>query len=476
MSWRKIFVKHEKRRGRHLRLCNDDTLRDVMTDYLSKRQNPLRNMDTAEWHRIFDALISAFTKDWLAGRGENPVQVLWARKDDLATIELILLGNAIHRLQLVDPRWVKAQVEKIKGKNRNTRQGALYELLALSLFDGAGVRVKPGDNPGYDGTVFLPANVAIRVSLKSYGLSTHQRYFNDQSAMIEAQLVAGLRQRGITPVTFFAAATRYPGQREWSLLNDELSVILDAYRRTSMTWPQEFPILDAWQVVIVPLPEALGAFSSKYTSYAFVTMAPYHQNEYKNLTDKLDDACTNFTKHAGTLPSETLGLVFVHVPETASVASCKEWACQYFADSPETPLGAILLYQPTVARNINDTTETSVFHSMTVITGPQYQQWDQSRSSHSPAIPLTIRAGFPPKEPIKEVLAWGPYEIPINGKYIYQHGHQYIMAQNDEHGNQFLEVQSIASGIPVHAVGQLSQGEEFTLSGDYPQQDQLLLW
>jgi hypothetical protein len=142
---------------------------DVMIDYLSERQNPLRNTDTAELNMLFDTLVAEFTKDWLAAGGDNPVQTLWARKDDLATIELTLLGHAIHRLQRVDPRWVGQQVKKIKGKDRNERQGALYELLALSLFDDDGIRVQPArkGNPGYDGTVFLPENIAIKASLKN---------------------------------------------------------------------------------------------------------------------------------------------------------------------------------------------------------------------------------------------------------------------------------------------------------------------
>jgi hypothetical protein len=224
-----------------------------MIDYLSDRQNPLRNTDTAELNMFFDTLVAAFTKDWLAGGGENPVQVLWARKDDLATIELILLGHAIHRLQHVDPRWVKQRVETIKGKNKNRRQGDLFELLALSLFDGDGVRVKPTreGNPGYDGTVFLPGNVAIQVSLKSYGLSTHQHDFNKQSASIEADLIAGLAQRGITAVQCCAVATAYPGQHEWSLLTNNLGAILDAVR--SGSYGKFLPIEQAWKVIVVPL-------------------------------------------------------------------------------------------------------------------------------------------------------------------------------------------------------------------------------
>jgi hypothetical protein len=205
-------------------------------------------------------------------------------------------------------------------------------------------------------------------------------------------------------------------------------------------------------------------------------MAPYYQNEHKNLTSKLDCACTNFKQHAVELASETLGLVFVHLPETASIASCTKWACQYFADEPGTPVGAILLYQPTVARTPSDTTESSVYHYMTVIPGPRYHQWSQSRRAYSPAIPLTTRVGFRPKEPTKEVLVWDPYEIPIDDKYIYQRGHIYVMGQSDENGSLVLTSQSVTSGIVIHAVGQFSPGEAFVLSGVFPPQDKLLLW
>ena len=33
-----------------------------MIDYLSERQNPLRNTDTAELNMLFDTLVTAFTK------------------------------------------------------------------------------------------------------------------------------------------------------------------------------------------------------------------------------------------------------------------------------------------------------------------------------------------------------------------------------------------------------------------------------
>ena len=374
-----------------------------MIDYLSERCNPLRNIDTAELNLYFNTLVAAFTKEWLVGGGENPVQVLWARKDDLATIELVLLGHAIHRLQRIDPRWVERRVATIKGKDANERRGDLFELLALSLFDGDGVRVKPmpEGNPGYDGTVVLPGNAAIQVSIKSLIFSTHQHEFKEQAAKIEAELIASLAQRGITAVTCCAIATACPGPHEWSLLKNNLGAILDAVR--SGSYGKFVPIAQAWKVIVVPLPEEDGPFSSKQTSYTFIAIAPYHRNERQNLLALLDKACANFTRHADNLVPEPLRLIFVNVRETVSLASCKEWASQYFADSPGTPVGAILLYQPTVARNPSDTTETSVYHYMTAITGPQFNQWYQSQSSHHPTIPLKVSVGIPAIEPPKVI-------------------------------------------------------------------------
>jgi hypothetical protein len=139
-------------------------------------------------------------------------------------------------------------------------------------------------------------------------------------------------------------------------------------------------------------------------------------------------------------------------------------------------VGAILFYQPTVGRNPNNTTETSVYQTMVVVPGPQFQQWSQPQSSHHPRISLTVRVGIPATEPTKAILAVGPYGIPVNGRYLYQQGHHYIMARINEHGDQFWEVQSIASGIAMHAVGHLSQGEEYVLSSVFPPQEKLLLW
>jgi hypothetical protein len=243
-----------------------------------------------------------------------------------------------------------------------------------------------------------------------------------------------------------------------------------------MITPQAFSIGDTWAVAVGPLAEEYGTFSPKNISHTFIAMAPYHKNEDKNLLDKLDEACINFTHHAAKRTSEILRLVLIHVPETASLTSCKEWASQYFTDSPGTPVGAILLYQPTVARDINDMTKIGVYHYMTVVPGPQYKQWYQPQGSHHPVIPLTMRAGIVPKEPTQVILSGGQHGIPIDGKYIYQQGHHYIMTQKDEHGNHVMKVQNIASGIVIHAVGQGSQGEEFVVSGFFPPQDKLLLW
>ncbi len=138
-------------------------------NYLLGRQNPIHEVPSNKLNEMLAILVSEFGEEWLNTGNSNPVQQLWQRQDWLSTCELLLLGNSLKILKPVAPNWVSEQVKLIKKEDRNNRRGALFELLALSLFDGEGVSIKPAanSNPGYDGTVFLPRNASIQISVKS---------------------------------------------------------------------------------------------------------------------------------------------------------------------------------------------------------------------------------------------------------------------------------------------------------------------
>ncbi|MBD2386851.1 hypothetical protein [Cylindrospermum sp. FACHB-282] len=300
-------------------------------DYLGGRQNPIPEVPIRELNKMLAVLVSEFDAGWLRSGYTNPVQKLWQRMDYLSTCELLLLGNALKKLKPIDPHWVSAQVKLIKQEDKNNRRGALFELLALSLFDGEGVSVRPAasSNPGYDGTVLLPRNASIQVSVKSYGTSSHQEVFNNQCSMIEALLTAALSKRQLNAVGIYVFAKSYPTQSDWEVLKRRLPAMLDSVENRTNDSFEDIQN-SCWDIIINNLHIENCQFSPIHKSYTFIVCSPYHKNEYKNLYSKLDDAYVNFTRHAGSVDPLTTRMVFIDIPTSASITLCKEWAKQYF--------------------------------------------------------------------------------------------------------------------------------------------------
>jgi len=150
-----------------------------MTDHLVGRDVPIPDKDEA--NQRFDTLATTFEARWLTLREGNPVEELWARKDYVASIELAWLGDAIQRMSAVDEQWTKREAKKMKTGHPTNRSGALFEVLALSLFCEQGQTVKPmpKGNPGYDGIVQaegqLPVHLQSRTTAQASMRSTCAR-------------------------------------------------------------------------------------------------------------------------------------------------------------------------------------------------------------------------------------------------------------------------------------------------------------
>ena len=444
------------------------------TDYLNKRQNPVQNVPRSELNAMLCAVVHEFGEEWLKSPGDNPLQALWGRKDALATNELLLLGEAIMKGQAADSNWVKRHIDVIKSHDSNNRQGSLFELLAMSMFTGDGVQFVPApkDNPGYDGTIFSLEDVSIKISLKAHGLSIHQRLFNTRCAEVETTLVSLLSQRKINAVRVIATATRYPGHTAWSLLNDNLSLILDNFESKSS---QPTIISDVWHVSVVSFEESDVSFSSKFTSYTFHALSPYHKNENKNLLDKIDDACTNFSKCDETPNPKAMRLLCIHIPRSASVTLCRETAKQYFQDSETTPIAAILLYQTSIS-TIVETNTNSINHLVALITGPRYWRWVHHCEITGPAIKMNVFIGTVSIEPPQLVINKGKEYIVVDSMYTYQKGHLYERYTADNLHSVAAHIKNVGSGIFTHAVLNFPDPKRFVMNGVFAPDNELLLW
>ncbi|HLP87250.1 MAG TPA: hypothetical protein VK184_01420 [Nostocaceae cyanobacterium] len=443
-------------------------------NYLAGRQNPIHEVLDDELNKMLGVLALEFSKEWLNTRNNNPVQQLWQRQDWLSTCELLLLGNAIKTLKPIAAKWVSDQVKTIKQEDKNNRRGALFELLALSLFDGEGVSIKPAarNNPGYDGTILLPRSHSIKVSIKSYGMSNHQQEFNNQCNILESELKKALSERQLTAVGFLVRAKNYPTQSDWEILRRRLPQILDSCQSGNYE-PFEDINKSCWVIKVQNLSIEDEQFSPIHRSYTFLVVSPYHNNERKNLYDKLDEACANFTKHSVSIDPLTTTVVFIDVPTSASITSCKEWATQYFQERENSPIGLVVFYQPTVV-----TDEQMINHCLSLVDSSEFSRWlklyNSKNNSSEPPISASVFVGGVSDEPTR--LCWnGNISIPINDLYVYQKGEHYLLAQGREDGTQYGHIRKQASGIFQHLVVPQSEGH-LILKGIFPPSDELLLW
>src|ERR1700757_628921 len=114
-----------------------------MQDHLSGRQfRVLSAKESRAFNERLDTIVVNFGSGWLGGQNQNPLQELWARKDALATYELISLGDALYNLLATNPEWTRNHIKEIKFGNPSNRNGAILALLGLNLFHCRDQRVQ----------------------------------------------------------------------------------------------------------------------------------------------------------------------------------------------------------------------------------------------------------------------------------------------------------------------------------------------
>lgn len=149
-----------------------------VSDYLSQRQNVLAQdpAKKAELNTYLETVADHFGLRWLEKGSGNPVQDLWQARHAQATNEMLTLGHAVRNLVKADPAWTRHQISKMKTGSVGERAGAAFEILGLNLFSGPDKRIvpAPANRPGFDGSVFFDDGSSLIVSIKNYGISSHE--------------------------------------------------------------------------------------------------------------------------------------------------------------------------------------------------------------------------------------------------------------------------------------------------------------
>lgn len=436
--------------------------------YFVNRQNPLEEIPEEELDELFGEVINSFDGLWLKALGDNPLQKLWSRKDSLATNEIFSLAVAIKKLKSIDKNWLENQIKFAKGKNKNNRKGAFWEILGLSYLHTGNLAIQPttASFPGIDGILYFPNGARINLSCKNYGLSTHHDLFQDKCKDVEKLILDILKKTHIHSLQLIILSNYYPQDSDWTVLRKELKELINRNRNT----PGLYHIGKCWTASITSLSDEDNTLHKGMSSYQLNIMSPYHKNEEKNLLSKLDDACANLSKHSPAPNSQSINAVYIHLPETASVKKCAEWATEYLNNFPEKPIETVLLYQPTVVINPEENS-TGINHCFQFALNQKFMNW---RINNNQLINFDIPVGSVSIEPSFYQLLMGNKEIILDEHYTFQVGNIYRKAIQSKDGSISGDVRKLASGVFEHSIISLFN-KEILVKGHFSPKDELLI-
>lgn len=280
---------------------------------------------------------------------------------------------------------------------------------------------------------------------KSYGTSTHERTFESESAETERVFIEAVQKLHVLGLTLRAMTRNYPSTADWKALRQSLPTILG---QTNYGRGPLHPVEETWAVAIADPPQEVLPLSNTRLSYQVLFLAPYHQNESKNLFDKLDDAAANARKYAGAASGDSARAVMVRLPETISFAACREWAQTYVADNPNGPIDFVMLYQPRVTDSPDGT--SSIDHAFAQCPATSYSTWLRPGRQMNITVLVGVISGGSNRT--LGTLVGGPNAPDIGRMYLYQHG-------------EFFTVSDWKPGSPVEGRMHLSTLAPRQISG-----------
>lgn len=286
----------------------------------------------------------SFGAEWLtSGHSGHRLQKVWRRRDDISSIELYSLGYALRIMLEIDLRWTKAQVKLLKEGNPSNQGGALFEILGASYLAGDDRRAAPTprNTPGFDVDVGSVDKRHWRVSLKNYSRSMHEHDFKSRVDAIREEFVReALAIRYPPSADIIFIAKKWPDQKNWSDLSNEIPAIIKKYASEGFCSFRD----DIWEGCIQALPDRPGELRARTRfSHQVLGIAPFHRNERANFLAKLDHAIANARRYSRT-GGDTLHAALIRVPPSVSASTFIDHAQQYIAQ--QGGLDVVILLQP----------------------------------------------------------------------------------------------------------------------------------
>lgn len=419
-----------------------------MKNYLEGRQNAIDDIPVDEVNGWLSKLVEYLGGDiWFSKscNAAHPIVKLWNRKDFMATNELINFARAVDILEGIDEKWLRRTMKTVAGKNLNNVRGAIFEILALSVFSDSQCKVVPASegNPGIDGTVVFHNGVKLNLSIKNYGISNAEKTFQNFMNEVYEYFWREAKKRKILSIQLVLEMKRYVcSDREKAEVKKLVREALDQFMRVASADVQgDIANVNAGQIKGYH-------FASEECSNIFLATSPLQKNEYKNLRDKLDEACSNLVTQKPEQGDVEYNGIVIHLHEDADIDSYQKEMQDYLNDNLNLPISFIILYQPTIVCSQSDQTY-SVFHTIKPVIS--IKRLEERPIDILPAIEFFL--GYAGLEPPKRILfADGLGVAEAGDMYIYQKGEIYERGSVMPDGSIEGQIRTLAPGVRINAV------------------------
>ncbi len=402
---------------------------------------------------IVKKMINLFDEEWIISNQEHVLHKLIKRQDIIAEMELDSFAASVRKLRKISPQWLNNQIKIIKQNDINNQKGAMFEILGLgSLIGSENYEIIPASmgNPGYDGIVQFRDGSKINLSMKNFGISRFQKDYYDELKKIRNILVDEMNIQSKNGIQCEIIFNEYPSFSMYNRISDIIKGLVSRYNEEVIEESVD-------NQVLIRLRKLPYKFSIKEKSYLIFALSPEHKNEFANLRDKLEEACVNLSKNDK--GKDEINGIWIHLHENANIKKCQEYVQNYIGNKV-CPIDLVLLYQPSIARNLIDR-NVHLHHTILPAINMNYIEWyERHRNRISLSFPIGLHSNNVAESNI--FINNQKREIDLTECYFYQRGDLYI-----DDGEDIQVPYNFAPGFFIHKI--FSENIIKTVTPNYPE-------
>lgn len=415
---------------------------------------------------LIRAVGDAFDLRWLNQDGAHRIKSVWARRDPLASLELVCLGNALVRVQELAPAWLKKTVRRIK-KAPADAHGLISEILTfgqLSVPDGS-LELAVDSQAGFDAIAHHGNGWRHFISVKNHGISDKEKQFQQAGRRIRNAWRNRLRLERRSGGVVVISQVPFEAHHEAAIID-----LLKREPAPAGTWLLfDEAIYVSWGG---PYDHIQPLSTGRFSDHVLV-VAAQPTSEQTRFKTGLQKAIRQIEKHSPDEPN-TCRIIHMRVHESADLGLL-ETAANELAAQENYAVDCVFLLQPSL---IHEAEKSQILHTVRMAgVGSKFIEFIQRRVGCY-TTPYTYQFGV-------GALSDKPSQVQLRGaigsgiamhphSYFFQQGDYYVDAMPSKDGTLEANVRTPAPGIAIHAVFRL-QGGECVIQPLSPESDLLYL-